>query len=259
MVQWEDAVVLITGASRGIGRAVAHAVARRGARLGLIARDRAELEAVLAACGGRGVVAAADVSDRGQAEAAVGRVLETLGRVDVLVNNAGVGAYGPFAEVDPEVIDRVVGVDLLGTLYVTRAVLPAMLARGRGHIVTVGSISGRMGTAAEATYAAAKFGQVGFTESLAVELHESGIGVSLVEPGPVATDFFRARGAPYVRPFPRPIPPERVAEAVIAAVECRRLEVFVPWWLRLTWVTRVLAPGLFLRGAVRDARRAARR
>jgi short-subunit dehydrogenase len=253
-MRWAGSVALVTGASRGIGRAVALAAAARGARVGLVARSRDELEAVLAACGGQGAVAAADVGDRAQVEAAVREIEVALGPVDILVANAGIGAYGGIEATDVETIERLVRINYLGTVYAMKAALPGMLARRRGHIVAVASIAGRMGAPFEAAYSATKFAVVGLCEAAAIELAPRGVRVSIVNPGPVATDFFEARGHPYARRSPRPIRPERVARAVIDAVERDRLEVFVPRWLRLALVSRVLAPPLYEAGTRRAFR-----
>jgi short-subunit dehydrogenase len=126
-----------------------------------------------------------------------------------------------------------------------------MVERRRGHVAVVASIAGRMGAPLEALYSATKFAQVGLAEALEVELAPHGIGVSVVHPGPVATDFFAARGHPYDRRFPRPVSPERVAAEVVDAVERGRAERFVPRWLRQALVSRVLVPPLYRWGARR--------
>jgi short-subunit dehydrogenase len=243
-MRWEGSVAVVTGASRGIGRAVAKAAAARGARLGLVARSRRDLERVLAEAGGDGVVAPADVADRGALEEALGLVQERLGPIDVLVNNAGVGAYGPFVETDPAVFERLVAVNYLGAVHAMRFVLPGMLERGRGHVVNVASVAGRIAPPLEAAYAASKFALVGLSEAVDLEVAGRGVRVSVVNPGVVATSFFQARGRPYALRRPRPIPPERVAEAVIAVVERGDGERYVPGLLRGAVVARTLAPGV---------------
>ncbi len=254
-MQWTGAVVVITGASRGIGRSVALAAATEGATLGLIARSADDLTAVLAEAGGRGVTATADVADAAQVTAAVDALVAELGPVDVLVANAGIGAYGPFVDTDPEVMERLVRVNLLGTMHVIRAVAPGMVARRRGHIVTVGSIAGRIGAPFEAAYSASKFGQVGLTETLAVELSPYGIGVSMVNPGPVDTDFFEARGHRYARSRPKPVSPDAVATKVLAAVEGDTLERTVPRSLGAAVVVRHLLPSMYRWGTTKVFRK----
>ena len=247
-------MVAITGASRGIGAAVARAVTAKGARVGLIARTTDDLENVLDRLGGRGVAVRADVADRAATIDAIGQVEQALGPVDVLVANAGIGAYGPFVDMSYEEIERVVHVNVLGTMYAIRAVLPGMVSRRRGHIVTIGSIAGRIGSPFEAVYSATKFAGVGLTEAFAVEVAPYGVGVSLVNPGVVATEFGIARGHPYDRKRPKPISAESVADAVVAAVERGTAESYVPRWFRPAVVTRHLVPPMFRWGTARSFR-----
>ncbi len=246
--------MIVTGASRGIGRATATAAAARGARVGLIARTRPDLEAVLVEVGDRGATATADVAVPADLEAAIADLEARLGPVDVLVANAGIGAYGAFADDDREEIEKLVRVNVLGTMHAIHAVVPGMIERRSGHIVTIGSIAGRIGSPFEALYSATKFAQVGLTEALSVELSPYGIGVSTINPGPVATAFSDARGHPYDRARPRPVSAARVAEAVMRAVEDGRDEQFVPWWFRQAVIFRHLVPSLFRSGSRRAMR-----
>jgi short-subunit dehydrogenase len=250
-MRWDGAVAVVTGGSRGIGRAIAHAASARGASVGLLGRSRDDLEDTLAGIGGTGAFATADVGDRRQVEDAVASLAAQLGPVDILVNNAGVGLYERFGASDPEGADRLMRVNYLGTVHATMAVLDSMIARRRGHIVMVGSIAGRLGAPLEAAYSASKFAVTGLAETLRLELAPAGVRVSVVQPGPVATEFFDARGEPYARRFPRPVAPERVAAAVMAAVERDRAEMVVPRWLRGAIVVSTLFPGLYRRGAGR--------
>jgi short-subunit dehydrogenase len=252
--RWRGSVVVITGASRGIGRTLALMAAQRGARLGLIARSKDELDGVLAAAGGNGAVAAADITDIGAVDAAIASIVNELGPVDILVNNAGAGAYSAFLQTDVDVFERLMRLNYLGTVYVTKAVLPSMVERGSGHIVNISSIAGRIGTPFESAYSASKFAVTALTEALDVEVRPLGIGVSMVNPGPVQTDFFDARGVPYARKSPKPVPPEKVAKAVIAAVDKDRLEQLVPKMLQGAVVTRHLLPPLFRWGTARAFR-----
>ena len=250
----DGAVVAITGASRGIGAAVARAVAARNARVGLIARTTDDLQDVLGGLGGDGVAVRADVADRAATIDAITQVEAALGPIDVLVANAGIGAYGPVVDMSYEEIERVVGVNVLGTMYAIRAVLPGMVARRRGHIVTIGSIAGRIGSPFEAVYSASKFAGVGLTEALAVEVAAYGVGVSLVNPGVVATEFGNARGHPYDRSRPKPISAELVADAVVRAIAGGTAEVYVPRWFRPAVVARHLVPPMFRWGTARSFR-----
>jgi 3-oxoacyl-[acyl-carrier protein] reductase len=253
-VKWEGATVLITGASRGIGRTVATAAAQRGARVGLIARSGDELESVLRDIGGQGAIAVADVGDRAAATGAIAQLEDELGPADILVANAGIGAYGPFAEIDLDLVERLVRVNLMGTVYAIRAVLPGMLKRRRGHVVVIGSIAGRIGAPFEAAYSATKFAQIGLMEAIATEVGNGGVGVSLVNPGPVTTDFFDARGHAYDGDFPKPVSPERVTAAVMRAVDKNRFEQVVPGWLGRAVVLRHLVPPLLRWGTERRFR-----
>jgi short-subunit dehydrogenase len=250
-MRWEGSVAVVTGASRGIGREVVRLAAKRGAQVGLISRSQDELDALLSEIGGTGTVAVGDVGDRASITAALSSIERALGPIDILVANAGIGAYGAFAETDVEVFERLMRVNYLGTVYAMKAVLPGMIERRRGHIVNVASIAGRIGAPLEAAYSATKFAVAGLTEAVAIELVHKGVGVSMVNPGPVATDFFDARGAPYKRKTPKPVSAERVARDVIAAVERNRLETYVPRWLRPAALSRHLLPPLYKAGTVR--------
>jgi len=248
----DGAVVAITGASRGIGRAVAHAAAAKGAKVGLMARSADDLEKVLGSIDTTGATAVADVADRASVESALESLTAALGPIDVLVNNAGIGKYASVLDTDVEDFERLVRVNYFGAVYATKAVLPGMVARRRGHIVNVSSIVGRIGTPFEAAYSASKFALTGLSEALAVEVEPFNIGVSMVSPGPVATDFFDTRGVPYARSFPKPVSPEKVANAVVAAVERNRREQLIPAWFRQAIIFKTLVPPLFYRGTRRS-------
>jgi uncharacterized protein len=250
-MKWQGSVAVITGASRGIGEAVAKAAVARGAQVGLISRSEGDLHALLGKLGGRGAVATADISDREQTERAIAAIEAELGPTGILVNNAGIGAFGAFADTDVETFERLMRVNYLGTVYATKAVLPGLLERGRGHIVNVASIAGRIGAPLEAAYSASKFAVAGLTEAMMIELAPRGIGVSMVNPGPVKTEFFNARGHPYQRKTPKPVSAERVARDVIDVVERDKIEAYVPRWLRQAVVSRVLFPPLFKAGTLR--------
>ena len=175
-------VALVTGASRGIGAAVARQLDEHGVKLGLGSRsgDDLGLDAVAQQC---------DVRDREQVESLVAATVARFGRLDILVANAGVGAYGPFLELEAEHLDEMIDVNLKGTVYSVRAALPHLLASDGADVVTLASEAGRRGLPYEAVYCASKFGQVGFTRALDHELRERGVRCTNVCPGGVATDF----------------------------------------------------------------------
>jgi 3-oxoacyl-[acyl-carrier protein] reductase len=183
MTTLDGKVALVTGASRGIGAAVARRLAAEGVRLGLASRSGDDL-------GIAGAVAQpCDVRAAGQVEEIVSATVEAFGRLDILVSNAGVGAYGPFLELAPDFLEEMIDVNVKGTLYGVRAALPHLLESGEADIVTLASEAGRRGLPLEAVYCSSKFAQVGFTRSLDHELREHGIRCTNVCPGGVATDF----------------------------------------------------------------------
>lgn len=182
---------ILTGASRGLGVHVAHALAREGVNLTLAARSEGELERVRARVAALGVTAAAvpaDVGDRDQLEALVARAEAEVGPTDILVNNAGVAFPAMYHTYPVEQIEAIVRVNLLGAMTLTRLVLPGMLARRRGHIVNMSSLAGKSGVPGEAPYATTKAALVMFTHTLRVELQDSPVAVSVVCPGFVAED-----------------------------------------------------------------------
>lgn len=247
-----DKVMLVSGASRGIGAEIARAAVARGARVGLLARSTSELEQICDELGRQNaVVASADVLDRGQLDRAVDVVVRGLGPIDVVVANAGIGLYGSFLDADVDDLAHVMQTNYLGTVNLLKAVLPLMAERRQGHVVAVGSISGKIGSPFEAGYAASKFAVAGLVESLGVELAPLGINVSLVVPGPVDTTFFKTRGHPYERSHPKPSSPTKVAQVVLDAVEHERPEAFVSGFMRQAVISKTLCPPLYRWGTAR--------
>ncbi|MEP9384859.1 SDR family NAD(P)-dependent oxidoreductase [Nocardioides cheoyonin] len=236
-------VSLVTGASAGIGAAVATRLCVAGAHVLVHGRDADRTATVAEATGGTPLLA--ELADPAGVDALVDQALAVHGRVDLLVANAGRGHSGPFAAMATDDIEELLAVDLAASIRLTRLLLPGMLERGRGHLCYVTSIAGRTGVAGEAVYAAAKAGLDAFAESLRLELAGSGVGVTVVVPAAVATGFFDARGRPYDRRNPRPVTPEHVAKVVVEAVELDRDEVFVPGWTRIAPAVRAVAPSPF--------------
>lgn len=184
-------VALITGASKGIGAAIAHQLAAEGVHLGLASRGGDDL-------GIEGAVARqCDVRDPAQVEAVVAATVERFGRLDILVVNAGVGSWGPFDELKPEDLEEMIDVNVKGMLYTVRAALPHLVASGAADLVTIASEAGRRGLPGEAVYVASKFAQVGFTRSLDHELRQKNIRCTNICPGGVATQFGMGRGLRY--------------------------------------------------------------
>jgi clavulanate-9-aldehyde reducatase len=185
-------VVAVTGASSGIGEATALACARAGGAVALGARRADRIEALaerIVREGGRAVAIATDVGDEAQARAFVERAHSELGRLDVLVNNAGVMLLGPIANADTEEWRRMIHANVFGVLYCTHAALPLMAAQGSGHVVNVSSVAGRVARAGSGVYNLTKFGVGAFSESLRQEAVALGVRVTVVEPGAVATEL----------------------------------------------------------------------
>jgi short-subunit dehydrogenase len=241
----ERLTALVTGASSGIGADTARRLAARGAHVLLHGRDQERLKALAVETGG--TTLAVELAEPGAPQALAEQALAVSGRVDVLVNNAGLGWAGPLPEMPAADIARLVAVNLVAPIELTRALLPDMLARGSGRVVFVTSIAGRTGVAGEAVYAATKAGVDAFADSLRFELNGTGVEVGVVVPGVVETAFFERRGRPYGRSRPRPVPADRVAAAVVRAVTggAARGDLYVPRWLRVPVALRGAAPGLY--------------
>lgn len=182
-MELQGKVALVTGASGGIGAAVARRLHDAGASVGLISRrgDDLGLE--------RALGLTCDVRDRAAVAAATEAVVERFGRLDVVVANAGVGAYGSFLELDPEQLEVMIDVNLKGTLYTAAASIPHLIAAGEGDFISLASVAGVRSFPGEAVYNASKFGQVGFTRALDHELRERGVRATCICPGGVNTDF----------------------------------------------------------------------
>jgi 3-oxoacyl-[acyl-carrier protein] reductase len=180
----------VTGASRGIGAALARRFAEEGAGVALASRSGDDL-GLDGALGVR-----CDVADAASVDAAVAEAAAVLGGLDLVVANAGMGAYGPFLELDPAHLEQMIDVNLKGTLYTARATLPHLIEAGGGDFVSLASVAGLRAFPGEAVYNASKFGQLGFTRALDHEMREHGVRCTNVAPGGVATDFALDTGRP---------------------------------------------------------------
>lgn len=203
-------VALITGGGRGIGAATARALAERGVKLGLASR-RGENPGVDGA-----LVRECDVRDPASIGALVEATVERFGQLDIVIGNAGVGAYGPFLDLPAEQIEEMIDINVKGLIYTVRAALPHLLRSDAADLVTVASEAGRRGLPFEAVYCSSKFAQVGLTAALDHELREQGVRCTNVCPGGVATDFAMGRGrTPDMPQLAGMMRPEDVAEAIV--------------------------------------------
>ena len=185
-------IAFITGAARGIGKATALLLAKEGVNVGLLARTEATLKEVAAEIESLGVkvaYATADVSSQEQVEAAIASLTNDLGTADILINNAGIATFGTIMDMDPKEWQQIIDTNLMGTYYVTRAVLPQLIEKNGGDIINISSTSGLNGAATSSAYSASKFAVIGFTESLAQEVRHNNIRVSALTPSTVATDL----------------------------------------------------------------------
>jgi short-subunit dehydrogenase len=238
---------LVTGASSGIGRALALRLAREGARVALVARRAAELEALAAeirGAGGEAIPLPGDVSDRSAAERIAAQALAGLGPVDILFNNAGYGGHRTFLEWDLDDLERMMRVNYLGSVYLTKRLLPRMVERRAGWVVFVASVAGRIGTPEESAYAATKFAVVGLAEALSIEVEDAGVHVLTVCPGVVRTPFFDAEALARLPPVARRriVEPDELVNAIFDALARGRHELTFPRSLAAGYVVKAVAP-----------------
>ena len=254
-VELRGAVVVVTGASAGIGRATALALAEAGADVVVAARRKERLEELAAQIGQSGRAALpirCDVTKVKDLTELRDQVQEAFGRADVLVNNAGISGGGGFANLDLERIEETIRTNVLSVMWATKLFLPMMLERGRGHVVNVASLAGRYAVPGASVYSAAKHGVVAFSESLFYELKDRGVLVTAVNPGFVATEGF-----PHTDKDPWMVmKPERVAATIVDVLRRGRApEVTIPRWIAPAQAVRVLVPPLYRFGLSRAARR----
>ncbi len=252
-MQLAGVVALVTGGSSGLGAALARRLATRGARVLVHGRDEARAHAVAEEI--HGDVLLADLADPDAPDDLARRALAVHGRVDLLVNNAGIGWSGPFTQMPPDFIGHLVTVNLTAPIRLSRALIPGMIGQRHGHVCFIGSVAGRTGVAGESTYAATKSGIDVFAESLRLEVAETPIGISLAIPGVIDTEFFAHRGRPYDRRRPEPIPADAAATSIADMIEHDGSEQWIPSWLRAGDVARHMAPGAYRRLAARFGER----
>ncbi len=234
--------MLLTGATGGIGQAIARALDERGARLLLTARRAEQLEQLAAALGGRREVLPADLTYD------AGALAEQAGAVDVLVANAALPASGPIDDFSPEEIDRALDVNLRAPIQLTRALLPGMVERGTGHVVFVSSLSGKVASVGSSLYSATKFGLRGFASGLREDLHGSGVGVTVVFPGFISDAGMLADSGARLPRWVRTRKPDQVAQGVVRGIEQGRAEIDVaPLSLRAGALAGSVAPATFAR------------
>jgi uncharacterized protein len=238
-VQLGGTTVLLTGASGGIGQAVARALPGRGARVLLSGRRTGALDELRAELGGNAEVLEADLAE----EADVATLAERAGAVDVLVANAGLPASGRLERFTAEEIDRALDVNLRAPIQLTRALVPGMVDRGRGHVVFVSSLSGKVASARSSLYSATKFGLRGFAGGLREDLHGSGVGVTVVFPSFIRDAGMFAETGVELPPWVGTRSSDDVAQAVVRGIETGRGEIDVaPLPLRLGTLASTLAP-----------------
>ena len=254
--RYEGARAVVTGASSGIGAELARALAGRGARVFLVARRKDALDDVAADCGSDAVVHPADLSGLDAATAAGRAAVEAMGGVDVLVNCAGAPRRVHASRLTLGAVEETMRLNYLGAMAVTLAVLPDMLDAGRGRIVNVGSVAGRLPAPRESAYVASKYALTGMSEVLAMDLAGTGVAVHVVDPGVIDTPLWDVPGQEASAYRGQRVAPDAVVDAVLGLLDSGRFEAFVPGRFRWVWRLRALMGDRFLRQASRYDRRA---
>lgn len=235
-------IALISGASSGIGRATALALAQRGVRVSLLARRAQELEALAAEIrrmGSEALALPTDVTDRAAVHHAVARTLAHYGAIDIAIVNAGAYYRCPIPQLTREIIEQAMAVNFYGGVHLVLEILPHMLAQRRGHIVLVTSMAAKKGIPPDGPYVAAKWALTGLGDVMRQELRSYGITVTTVLPGRVDTPMIARLDFPWIS---AKIPAETVANAIVRALQRRQAEVIVPWRARLLALAQCLAP-----------------
>jgi NAD(P)-dependent dehydrogenase (short-subunit alcohol dehydrogenase family) len=217
----EGETAIVTGAGRGLGRAISLVLARAGATVAVASRSAAEIERTrkeIEGAGGKALAIATDVTSRTAVEALVEKTREATGRLDIVVNNAGVFVWKALANLDEAEWDRILDTNLKASYLLVRAALPSLIACGRGRIINVASIHGTVGEANVVAHCAAKFGLVGFTKALASELRSAGVTVNALCPGATDNKSLELSGRPRTAPLQEKLDAHDVAEAALFLV-----------------------------------------
>jgi short-subunit dehydrogenase len=246
---------LITGASSGIGKLLALALAKDGARMALVARRETELLEVkkaIEALGGEAMVFTCDVAQLADVRAACDRIASEFGQVDILVNNAGYGHHRPFLEWDIEDQENMMRVNYFGMMYFTKLILPQMVERKNGWVIFVASVAGKLATPDESAYAASKFATVGLAEALSLEVEDDGVHVLTVCPGAIKTPFFDEEALDRMPPVAKNgmVEPQDLVNAIMKALRKGQHEATFPYGIKAGYIVRALAPN-FMRKQVK--------
>lgn len=224
-------VVIVTGASSGIGQVLVSTLVDQGAHVVLAARSEAKLDEIAQTLPGNNLVVPTDVTKEPDVKTLVDKTIQTYGRIDYLINNAGYGVFAAVVDADVHDFRGMMDVNYFGTVLCTKYVLPHMLKANKGHIINMASVAGKIATAKSAAYAASKFAVIGFTDSLRLELNGTGIEVTTICPGPVETPFFDradADGQYVAKVKSFMIKPEEVVCAVLKTAEKPQAEIILP-------------------------------
>lgn len=240
-MNFKGKIILITGASSGIGRSTAILLAKRGAKLILISRNKEKLDHLSSELQNFNVPTyfyECDVSDKSQVNKISKLILEKFGSVDILINNAGFGIFGPVSKLTTEEIESQMATNYFGMIYFIKNFLPAMINKKSGHIVNVASVAASFGLPGMASYCASKFAMLGFSEGLKHEIKGTGVGITVVSPIMVKTNFFDHPSFQNIPKYsPISISPETVAKAILRAANSPRLEIIVPGFVRAAvWI-----------------------
>ncbi|HSI88421.1 MAG TPA: SDR family NAD(P)-dependent oxidoreductase [Pyrinomonadaceae bacterium] len=230
-MNWNGKVVLITGASSGIGEALAIALASRGAKIGLFARRETELKRIVVLCrdaGGDAISLPGDVADAAEVADAAAKLREAFGDIDMLIANAGIGGNDDATRsLTPDAVKKVIDVNLFGAVNAVHSVLPKMLERGSGHLVAISSLAGFRGLPRSAAYCASKAGMTAYFESVRLDVQHRGVDVTIIQPGFIKTPLTSGREAqmPYIMELEDSIP------HFLKAIEKRKKFAAFPWQL----------------------------